>query len=411
MSGPITVLERTAPDGSAVLDELQPVRLNLGAGATEIAGYEPIDRKNGQEVYPLECDDESVDEIYVSHVLEHFSHTETHKVLAHWMEKLRPGGLLRLAVPDFPWICKHYLDGEAINTMGYVMGGHVDENDRHGALFDREMLIDAMVNVGLERIGSWESEYEDCSALPVSLNLQGYKPATSEKRPTATLAILSAPRFGPVLHMRCGITSFGRLGIPYDIGQGAYWHQVLSGQIEEALKAEDIKFIITCDYDTAFSSDDVMELWRLSNAMEDADAICPLQSKRGTAHVLCGLQDEHGVLQNRIAIAEQARLVTPITSGHFGLTIFKADAFRKAKRPWFHAVPGVDGKWDDTKIDADMNFWQNWRASGLKLYLAHRVLIGHIEEAVKWPGRDYKPVFQTFGDYVDNGIPAEVKRC
>ncbi|KKL75142.1 hypothetical protein LCGC14_2057900, partial [marine sediment metagenome] len=24
---------------------------------------------------------------------------------------------------------------------------------------------------------------------------------------------------------------------------------------------------------------------------------------------------------------------------------------------------------------------------------------------------DYKPVFQSFGDYVDNGIPAEVKRC
>jgi len=305
-------------DGGALAESLDtalktsgPVRLNLGAGATEIEGYEPIDRKNGQEVYPLECDDNSVDIIYASHVLEHFSHTETHKVLAHWMEKLKPGGLLRLAVPDFPWICEHYMDGEAINTMGYVMGGHVDENDRHGALFDREMLIDAMVNAGLERIGSWESEYQDCSALPVSLNLQGYKPATSEKRPTATLAILSAPRFGPVLHMRCGIAGFGPLGIPYEIGQGAYWHQVLSGQIEAALENEAIKFIITCDYDTAFSPDDVMELWRLSNAMEDADAICPLQCKRGTEHVLCGLQDEHGVRQNRIAIAELARPDNP----------------------------------------------------------------------------------------------------
>lgn len=295
--------------------------------------------------------------------------------------------------------------------MGYVCGGHVDENDHHEALFDRETLTELMVRTGLERVGSWESEHQDCSALPVSLNLQGYKPTTSERRPTATLAILSAPRFGPVLHMRCGIVGFGQLGIPYEIGQGAYWHQVLSGQIEAALENEAIKFIITCDYDTAFSRDDVMELWRLSNAFDDADAICPLQCKRCTDHILCSLEDDKGVRQDSISIAEQTQSLTRITSGHFGLTIFKADSFRKAKRPWFHAVPGADGKWDDTKIDADMNFWQNWRASGLKLYLAHRILIGHIEEAVKWPGRDYKPVFQTFGDYVDYGIPAEVKRC
>ena len=29
-------------------------KLNLGAGNTEIEGYENIDRKTGQEVYPLE---------------------------------------------------------------------------------------------------------------------------------------------------------------------------------------------------------------------------------------------------------------------------------------------------------------------------------------------------------------------
>jgi predicted SAM-dependent methyltransferase len=392
-------------------DACDVVRLNLGAGAAAIDGYTSIDRKDGQEVYPLAYDDNSVDEIYASHVLEHFSHRETHKVLANWVAKLKPGGLLRLAVPDFTWVAKRYLDGEPINTMGFVMGGHVDEDDHHGAIFDREMLVDMMVGVGLERIGSWAAEYQDCSSLPVSLNLQAFKPYTSEQRPTGTVAILSAPRFAPVLHMRCVIAGFGPLGIPYEIGQGAYWHQVLSGQIEAALQQESIRFIITCDYDTAFSRHDVMELWRLSNAMEDADAICPLQSKRGSEHVLCGLQDEDGTRRFKIPIAEQARVVTRITTGHFGLTIFKADAFRKAKRPWFHAVPGADGKWDDTKVDADINFWQNWRASGLKLYLAHRVLVGHIEETVKWPGRDYKPVFQKFADYVEQGIPAEVQRC
>jgi predicted SAM-dependent methyltransferase len=385
--------------------------LNLGAGSVEIPGYTPVDRKDGQEAYPLNYEDGSVDTIYASHVLEHFSHTEIHKVLAHWMEKLKPGGLLRLAVPDFTWVAQHYLDGEPINTMGYVMGGHVDDDDHHGAIFDREMLIDMMVHAGLERIGPWKSEYEDCSSLDVSLNLQGYKPSTQDRRPTGTVAILSAPRFAPVLHMRCVIAGFGPLGINYEIGQGAYWHQVLSGQIERALENDAIKYIITCDYDTAFSREDVMELWRLSNAMEDADAICPLQCQRGSEYILCGLQDAEGNRQFKIPIAENARLVTKITAGHFGLTIFKAEALRKAKRPWFLAVPSANGTWDDGKVDADINFWQNWRDSGLNLYLAHRVLVGHIEECVKWPGRDYKPVYQKFGDYVEQGIPAEVKRC
>jgi predicted SAM-dependent methyltransferase len=385
--------------------------LNLGAGATTLEGFTPIDRKGGQEVYPLDYPDNSVNEIYASHVLEHFGHREVVDVLAHWVQKLKWGGRIRLAVPDFAWIAQHYLDGEAIDTMGYVMGGHVDTDDRHGALFDREMLVDMMAHVGLERIGLWQSEYEDCSHLNVSLNLQGYKPLSADQKPRNTVAILSAPRYAPVLHMRCAVAGFGPLAIPYEIGQGAYWHQVLTGQMEAAIANPAVEHVITCDYDTVFTQDDVKELWRLSNAMSDADAICPLQCQRGSEYVLVGRQDEDGNPVTKIPIAEWARVVTPVTTGHFGLTIFKAEALRKAKRPWFMPKPGPDGRWDDGKIDADINFWHNWRASGLKLYLAHRVLVGHIEECVKWPGRDYKPVFQEFPDFVERGIPAEVKRC
>jgi predicted SAM-dependent methyltransferase len=392
-------------------ETVESIRLNLGAGEPVLPGYVPIDRKNGKEVYPLDYPDNSVEEIYASHILEHFSFMETHKVLAHWLDKLKPGGLLRLAVPNFAWIAQHYLDGEAINTMGYVMGGHTDDSDHHGAIFDSEMLVDMMLRTGFERIGHWESAYDDCSALPVSLNLQGYKPLTTERRPTNTVAILSSPRFGPILHMRCAIAAFGSLGIPYEIGQGAYWQQVLSEQIETTLRNENTEYIITCDYDTAFGREDVLELWRLSKGIGDADAICPMQVQRGTDFILCGLNDGDGKRCSHIKIAELARLVTPITTGHFGLTIFKAAALRKAKRPWFQAKAAEDGTWSTGKIDADINFWNNWRASGLKLYLAHRVLVGHIEETIKWPGHDYKPVYQQFTDYVERGIPAEVKRC
>ncbi len=47
----------------------EKVRLNLGAGDSHLEGFTPIDRKLGSEVYTLAYKDESVDEIYASHVL------------------------------------------------------------------------------------------------------------------------------------------------------------------------------------------------------------------------------------------------------------------------------------------------------------------------------------------------------
>ena len=80
---------------------MEKIRLNLGAGDTKLPGYIAVDRKNGQEVYPLAYEDNSVDEIYASHILEHFGLNEILKVLQNWVSKLKPGGLMKIAVPDF----------------------------------------------------------------------------------------------------------------------------------------------------------------------------------------------------------------------------------------------------------------------------------------------------------------------
>ena len=45
--------------------------------------------------------DGSVDEIYASHILEHFSHTNTEAVLREWGRALGPQGILYVGVPDF----------------------------------------------------------------------------------------------------------------------------------------------------------------------------------------------------------------------------------------------------------------------------------------------------------------------
>lgn len=392
------------------MEETQPLRLNVGAGSTEIDGFVNLDRKSGQEAFPLDYPENSVDEIRASHVLEHFPYREVREVLDHWISRLKPGGLLRIAVPDFEYIAKRYDEGAPIPTQPFVMGGQVDENDFHKAIFDKGALTETMVNVGLERIGPWFSEVEDCAALPVSLNMMGFKPLDEHKYCANTCAILSCPRFGPTLHFRSVSNGFGRARVPYSVGIGAYWWQELSKQLEEVIAKPEMEFVFTADYDSVFSYGDVLELWRLIRAHSEADAIIPMQAKRGGGDVLVGMDDAEGKARTKVYKAEFQRHLTQVNRGHFGLTIFRADTLRHHPRPWMTPVPGDNGRWDDSGVHCDINFWHRWQAEGRKLFLANHVVIGHLEEVVSWPRLEDKAMYQSMKGYIDNGIPAEVAR-
>jgi len=154
---------------------ISKVKLNLGSGECPIGGFVNIDRKTGQEAYPLNYEDNSVDEIRASHILEHFGVNETNSVLRNWVSKLRPGGILKVAVPDFAKIVDIYKEG-GDNTIGYLCGGQTDENDFHKIIFDRKSLTKQLERAGLYDIKHWDSEIRDCASLPVSLNLMGVKP-------------------------------------------------------------------------------------------------------------------------------------------------------------------------------------------------------------------------------------------
>jgi len=386
------------------------IRLDLGAGEAPVEGYTSIDRRNGTEVYPLDVEDGSVDEIRASHVLEHFSHKTVTDVVNNWVAKLKPGGRLRIAVPNFEYIATEYLAGSPINIQGYLMGGHSDLNDYHGCAFDPEVLTELFLDAGLERLHPWTSEQTDCASLPVSLNLGGFKPSGPAEHCEKTTAVLSAPRYGPTIHMRYAFKAFTQAHVPYQIAGGAYWHQVLSQILEEQIDYGS-QYIITCDYDTIFTPKDVMELYRLMEAVPQADAMCALQSKRGDDGVaLFGMKDDAGNMITSMPAYNMDRNVLPVSTGHFGLTIFRTESLNALPRPWMNSTPNDDGVWSDGKVDADIQFWHNWKKHGNALYLAPQVIVGHLQEMVTWPKHDMTPLFQTTSDYESNGTPQEVLR-
>ncbi len=387
--------------------ESLPVKLNIGAGGTQLPGYTPVDRQSGQEAFPLDYPRESVDEIYASHILEHFPSALIPGVLENWASVLKPGGQIRIAVPDLDLMLEAYKIG-SMRILPYLYGGHVDENDVHHIAFNRDSLHALMAGVGLERIRPFEPEFDDCSKLEISLNLLGYKPTYLEGGTIANVgATLAAPRFGPTMHFGCHHAALTPLKIPTTIIEGCYWWQQLSEGIEEHLEAGK-EFVITMDYDSVFSTEQVIELYRLIRAYPEYDAICALQSKRGAeVSLFASVPEELGGKSKLTAFDIP---VTHVMTGHFGLTIFRGDALREHPRPWMCPVPNEDGRWANGNIDADIDFWRLWAQEGRKLGLASHVAIGHMQQKITWPDQNFEQIDQDQQDYTDNGIPPNVRR-
>ncbi len=392
----------------------EPLKLNLGAGDTLLPGYIPVDCKRGGEAFPLSVPefggsvpDESVDEIRASHVLEHFSHLLTAQVLAEWVRVLKPGGKLKIAVPDFDRIIAARAAGMPLPIEQYLMGGHVDDADMHGAIFDESSTAQMMRAAGLRSVRRWRSEIADCASLPISLNLEGVKASKPDCSQTA--AVMSVPRLGFIDNFRCAQTVIPQLGIPdFIVRGGAYWEKGITRGLEDAIAAGR-KYVLTLDYDTVFGIEQVEDLHRLMEA-SDADAICAMQAQRGKSRMLVCTFDDEGGWKPSSHLSDFDPELVPIVAGHFGLTLIRLSALEGMQKPWLQSEPDAQGAWGDKSTDADMVFWKRFRAAGRKAYLATRVPAGHAQLMVTWPDQAMRPLHQYPDLYHQHGMPANVRR-
>lgn len=392
------------------------MRLNLGGGLQKLPGFQNVDRKLGTEVYPLTGHaDNSVDEIRASHILEHFAVREIVDVLKDWTRALKPGGLMRIAVPDFEYIAKAYLNGHRDDPLiqGYTYGAQYDENDFHKALFDRGRLEKLLKHVGLVDIQPWVSEIGDSASLAVSLNLMGRKPTVEEAAAPQILtvnarvaALMSVPRLG--FNDAWGAYFDALKSEDFDIPlwrfTGAFWDQCIQRGFN-AMAKQGIEWLITIDYDTLFNRQDIKELLTLAAIYPEADAICPIQTRRNHDNFLFTMKGADGKLRHTAPAQEFDRDLTPIETGHFGCTLIKLDRLKAMRKPWFWSQPNDEGEWDDGRVDADIYFWQKFKDSGLKLFQANDVRVGHINMVVSWPTKDWEVLHQYVGGWQKDGKP------
>lgn len=183
------------------------MKLHLGCGAKYIEGYIHVDKNNLSHIDYV-CDlsdlsvfeDESVELIYASHVLEYYSFIEVIPVLKEWYRVLKKNGILRLSVPDFDKLIKVYeLTNSNIDRIIGPMFGRMEINDFdstklifHNTVYNRKKLESVLSESGFQSLIDWNwrnvehSEIDDYSqayfphmdkenGLMISLNIEAKK--------------------------------------------------------------------------------------------------------------------------------------------------------------------------------------------------------------------------------------------
>lgn len=134
----------------------------------------------------------SIDYVYSSHMLEHLALAEAHKLIREVLRVLKPGGILRLVVPDLAYGARFYLAAlannlssanaapEFLNWLQLARPGH---RDPHLWMYDSHSLSATLTEAGF--VNPVVCEYRqgrmpDCDVLDTrpgeSLHIEAEKP-------------------------------------------------------------------------------------------------------------------------------------------------------------------------------------------------------------------------------------------
>lgn len=130
------------------------VRLHLGCGWNMLEGWINIDLVGGKTDLawdlrkPLPFEAHSVDAVFLEHVFEHMSYSETLTVLGHIKAALKSGGVLRVGVPDAGMYARWYTsdptslrDERWGRPTAMLALREVFQEHAHIAAYDAETLI------------------------------------------------------------------------------------------------------------------------------------------------------------------------------------------------------------------------------------------------------------------------------
>ena len=130
-----------------------------------------IDPKNSPDIVADVVDlhmieDESVDEIVASALLEHLPWPISYKAMAEWTRVLKFGGVLKINIPDLDMLCSLIVRGISTHYaigMLYGLGRGYNKFEAHQFGYTKNMLLDMLKVLGFSDFDVWNSSISDAS--------------------------------------------------------------------------------------------------------------------------------------------------------------------------------------------------------------------------------------------------------
>lgn len=148
-------------------------KINLGCGINHLQGFVNVDINDPADVImdirKLDIENNSVEEIVCSHVLEHFADYEVIGVLQEIFRVLKPQGILYLEIPDLEYCVREWLKADENHPEKWnfylmrIFGNQINEYEFHKTGFTEKRISRILSAIGfknieINRINSKEQE-------------------------------------------------------------------------------------------------------------------------------------------------------------------------------------------------------------------------------------------------------------
>ena len=169
------------------------MKLHIGGKETK-EGWSILNIKNNEGVDYVgdisnlsQFKDNSIKEIYASHVVEHVPQKKVEKTFEGIYRVLSEKGKFYVSVPDMDVLCRIFIDPKAppevkLHAMQMMFGGQIDEHDFHYVGWNFMFMNSFLKKAGFKRIERVKSfsMFKDLSEYapygsPISLNIIAYK--------------------------------------------------------------------------------------------------------------------------------------------------------------------------------------------------------------------------------------------
>ncbi|MEA2451007.1 MAG: hypothetical protein QOG63_2939 [Thermoleophilaceae bacterium] len=190
----------TARDGRVLLQP-RPSRgrpkLHLGCGDRLMPGYLNVDLPPAEgvasgtsrpdvesDLWQLDCPPETIAEIRLHHVFEHFERAEALALLIRWFDWLAPGGVLILETPDFDGCVAGWADRDSAargKILRHVFGSQEAPWARHLEGWSERLFREVLPLVGFE-MTKVEAGASDVDGLLPNVTAHARRPAGAPPR-------------------------------------------------------------------------------------------------------------------------------------------------------------------------------------------------------------------------------------